>query len=144
MLQNILSLNNTVSKIYRVIVYIYSVETYGDGCVAGIEGEECRKKWCGQYEAIKVLGRGAFGKILLAKRKSAGGPGCNQEVVAIKVVAQEDDRDLVEKEVLMRAVGHPFLVQLLSFFRSKVFAVFLNIHVFTQLLVLKFTISIKV
>ncbi|GFG36030.1 hypothetical protein Cfor_08431, partial [Coptotermes formosanus] len=94
-------------------------ETYGDGCVAGIEGEECGKKWCGQYEAIKVLGSGGFGKVLLAKRKSAGGPGCNQEVVAIKVVAKEDDRDLVEKEVLMRAVGHPFLVQLLSFFRTK-------------------------
>jgi hypothetical protein len=38
-LQNISFLNTTVNSVYTVIAYIYSVETYADGCVIGIEGE---------------------------------------------------------------------------------------------------------
>ena len=38
---------------------------------------------------------------------------------------------VVEKEVLIRAVGHPFLVQLLSYFQTKVhcsFKQFMTVH----------------
>jgi hypothetical protein len=88
---------------------------------------------------------------MLAKRKSAGGSGSRQEVFAIKAVSQEnvchdlpEYWSIVEKLVFICAVGHQFLVQLYSFFETKVLCSFVNVHVVRQLLILKFTKSVNV
>ena len=65
------------------------------------------------------MGRGAFGQIILAKRRSTGGRSSNKDVVALKVVPKARV-SVVEKEALIRAVGHPFIVQLLSYFETKI------------------------
>lgn len=64
---------------------------------------------------------------MLAKRKSAGGSGSRQEVFAIKAVSQEnvchdlpEYWSIVEKLVFICAVGHQLLVQLYSFFETKI------------------------
>ena len=75
-------------------------------------------EWGGRREDFKVfglLGEGRFGSIVLAKKKSTGG---REEVLALKFVPNKLVSD-VEKDVLFRAVGHPFLVQLLAYFQTK-------------------------
>jgi serine/threonine protein kinase len=75
----------------------------------------------GRKEIFKVfglLGEGTFGQVALAKKKSTGGHSSSEEVVAIKFVPN-NKVSAIEKEVLFRAVGHPFLVQLLTYFQTK-------------------------
>ena len=68
---------------------------------------------------IAHLGRGVFGQVVLGKKKSTGGRGSRKEFFAVKVVPHPCVFE-VEKEILIRAAGHPFLVQLLSYFQIKV------------------------
>jgi hypothetical protein len=69
---------------------------------------------------------------------SAGCCDYKQELYAMKSVPKDavckyvGSRRIVEKEVFLRAVGHPFLVQLHSYFDTKVLHNFLNVHVFRQ------------
>ena len=55
------------------------------------------------------------GKVLLATRNSAGDPGYNRELYAVKVVAKPH-QDNAELEVFSQVVGLPYLIQLVSFF----------------------------
>jgi serine/threonine protein kinase len=84
-------------------------------CVTDHQG----KLYVGNYELIARLGRGGFGQVMLARKRSTDGSNLNKDVVALKVVPKSRV-SVVEKEVLIRAVGHPFLVQLLSYFETKV------------------------
>jgi serine/threonine protein kinase len=70
------------------------------------------------FKIIRPLGKGAFGQVLLAKKKSTSGNSPSEEVFAIKRVRNKFV-SAVEKEVLFRAVGHPFLVQLVSYFQTN-------------------------
>ena len=60
------------------------------------------------FEYIKVLGRGSFGKVLLAEHKHSG------QVFAVKalkkqVVCEDDDVECVLNEKKVLALEHPFL-----------------------------------
>jgi len=91
-----------------------------------------------QYRTLQFLGRGAFGNVTLVSRMSGGCSGCQQELYAMKSVPKDafckyvGSRRIVEKEVFLRAVGQPFLVQLHSYFETKVLHSFLNVHVVRQ------------
>jgi hypothetical protein len=83
------------------------------------------------------MGSGGFGKVCLLKRKPSAGPSYDQLVFVVKV-AQRRWRN-VELKVFSRTVGHPYLVQLVSFSQAWVCSSYLNVCVFRQLLILKFT-----
>jgi serum/glucocorticoid-regulated kinase 2 len=64
------------------------------------------------FSLIKVLGRGAFGKVMLAEKKDSG------ELFAIKSLRKEEiiDREQLEhartEKKILEHINHPFLVNL--------------------------------
>ena len=73
------------------------------------------------FELLKVIGRGAFGKVMLVRKKS--GPGANQ-VFAMKVLRKAfiHERNQVEhtktERAILKAMDHPFLVKLVFAFQN--------------------------
>jgi len=82
------------------------------------------------FEIIRSLGEGAFGHVLLVKKTWTDRQRSREDLFAVKMVPHKFVSE-VEREVFVRAVGHPFLVQLFLDFKTEVICSFkqpMNMH----------------
>jgi serine/threonine protein kinase len=86
-----------------------------NGCVTDHQG----RMFLGDYQLISRLGVGGYGQVILVKKRSTASCSSSKDLFVMKSVCHRDVAK-VEKEVMLQAVGSPFLMHLIQYFETMV------------------------
>ncbi|NP_001307141.1 serine/threonine-protein kinase AtPK1/AtPK6 [Solanum lycopersicum] len=93
--------------------------------ISGDEGSAVTKFGPGDFEILRMIGKGSFGKVFQVKMKGYGGEGEGDGILAMKVMRKDTviknnhvDYMRAERDILTK-VEHPFIVQLRYSFQTK-------------------------
>ncbi|KAK9278926.1 hypothetical protein L1049_028507 [Liquidambar formosana] len=100
-----------------------------DGDAEKVKGENGKevvsKLGPGDFEILRVIGQGAFGKVFQVRKKDGGGGGGGDGILAMKVMRKDTilkknhaDYMKAERDILTKVV-HPFIVPLRYSFQTK-------------------------
>ncbi|EGW07717.1 Serine/threonine-protein kinase Sgk2 [Cricetulus griseus] len=70
------------------------------------------------FEFLKVIGKGNYGKVLLARRKSDGAFYAVKVLQKKSIIKSKENHIMAERNVLLKNVQHPFLVGLRYSFQT--------------------------
>jgi len=113
------SVTFAVARLFRRTSINYSNNSYLLQFCPGNHAIEHMKK-IDHFNLIKVLGKGGFGKVVLAEQKTT------QKMCAVKILKKSALRESVlsyiqtEKRILALSSQHPFLIGMYSCFQSEV------------------------
>lgn len=66
----------------------------------------------GEYELIRKIGEGGYGKIFIARRVSGNGPSSEVVLKQVKLPTRKQDREMCLREVsIMKGVHHPCILE---------------------------------
>jgi novel protein kinase C epsilon type len=119
---------------------------YANGCVSGVTDKSGEPKLSiHSFQPVRVLGKGGFGKVILAKKPSVDG---SDQLFAVKVLEKaciinrrNVSLTVTEKQCLVLTSQHPFITTLYSCFQTKVIFNFLNLHYISrETIIVKFAV----
>eukprot|EP01012_Entosiphon_sulcatum_P066557 TRINITY_DN95859_c0_g1_i1.p1 TRINITY_DN95859_c0_g1~~TRINITY_DN95859_c0_g1_i1.p1 ORF type:complete len:704 (-),score=115.29 TRINITY_DN95859_c0_g1_i1:119-2230(-) len=90
------------------------------------EFEEDERASLSEYEFLKVIGKGAFGKVLKVRNRTTGEVYALKSMKKQKVLSMKMLKCVTEESTLIRSLEHPFIVKLHATFQTpeRLFLVF--------------------
>lgn len=71
------------------------------------------------FEQIKVVGRGAFSRVILVRKKDTGRLYAMKIMRKDKLVREQKIKPIINERLIMQKLNHPYIIKLYWSFQSK-------------------------
>jgi len=97
----------------------WSSMSEGGSIVETIDGIKTRTKGFSEYDLERVIGRGAFGKVMLVKKRGTSEYYAMKTVRKKYILDQNQAHNIMTERNILATIRHPFVVQMKSSFQTE-------------------------